>query len=55
MTMISHLADPRSVPYGLASSAAIGSLSLIDPNRLSGGRRVAYRLLVAGEIGRAHV
>lgn len=47
MTVISRLTDPRSLEYGITSSAALGSLSLIDPNRLSGGRRVAYRLLVA--------
>jgi hypothetical protein len=38
-----RLTDPRSLENGLASSAAMGALTLIDPARLSPGGRLAYR------------
>ena len=46
MTLLSRarrLTDPRSLENGLASSAAMGALTLVDPARLSPGGRLAYR------------
>jgi hypothetical protein len=42
-TRARRLTDPRSLENGLASSAAMGALTLIDPARLSPGGRLAYR------------
>jgi hypothetical protein len=42
-TRARRLTDPRSLENGLASSAAMGALTLIDPVRLSPGGRLAYR------------
>jgi hypothetical protein len=44
-------ADPFRIEYGIASSVAVGALSLIDPARLSPGWRLALRGVTAGVVG----
>ncbi len=48
---LSPLVDPSRIEYGIASSVVIGALSLVDPARLSPGRRLALRATVAGLTG----
>lgn len=45
---VRRLTDPRSVEFGVASSLAIGALSLIDPGPLRPAGRVLYRGAIAG-------
>ncbi|NKX54691.1 hypothetical protein [Arthrobacter mobilis] len=43
--------DSDRIEYGLASSAAVGALSLVDPARLSPGRRFLLRAAAAAVTG----
>ncbi len=45
--MTSALNDASSVPHGIVSTALIAALALIEPRRLTVGRRVAYRTATA--------
>lgn len=43
-----RLADPHSTEFGIATTIAIGGLSLIDPGPLRPGARLLYRASIAG-------
>lgn len=45
--LLRNLVDPARIEYGIASSAAVGALSLVDPARLTPGARLAFRGLTA--------
>lgn len=42
-----NLIDPARIEYGVASSAVIGAVALVDPARLTAGGRLAFRGLTA--------
>lgn len=42
------LGDANSVTHGVASTAAVAALTLMDPRDLTPGRRLGYRVVVAG-------
>ncbi|WP_105566133.1 hypothetical protein [Microbacterium halophytorum] len=46
--ILRRLNDPNSVAHGVVSTALMAALALIEPRRLSTGRRLAYRGAVAG-------
>ncbi|GAA4195758.1 hypothetical protein GCM10022219_21340 [Microbacterium oryzae] len=45
--MLAQLNDVNSVANGLVSTAATAGLTLIDPRKLTAGRRAAYRGAIA--------
>lgn len=46
--ILRRLNDPNSVAHGVVSTALMAALALIEPRRLSTGRRLVYRGAVAG-------
>lgn len=45
--LLRRILDPERVEYGVASSIVVGAISLVDPARLSPGRRLAFRGVTA--------
>lgn len=47
-TFISQLGDSRSAEHGAVSTAALAALALINPRKLTPGKRFVYRTTLAG-------
>lgn len=45
--LLRSVVDPNRIEYGAASSIVVGALSLVDPARLSPGRRLVFRGVTA--------